>query len=183
MTSSSFQSWWVLFTCRILLRRTLWRISAAGCTSLSLNRITSRWNENALRTAHKMKRSGRDSLGHPAAAAWASTKVSLKIQLLVAFHNIVTHPRPCPLSFIYRDIVVRPSQRLACVTFLFDMYKVRSEWAIGACRIIFKTTSKAEPVSLNPFAPVFIHLLNPSQDCFDPGQSRYPPLLLHSLYF
>jgi len=52
------------------------------------------------------------------------------------------------------ELLPKPSQRLACVTFLFDMYK-------------------AEPVSLNPFAPVFIHLLNPSQDCFDPGQSSF----------
>ena len=82
VTSSSFQSWWVLFTCRILLRRTLWRISAAVCTSPLPSRIISRWNEDALRTAYKMKPSGRDSLGHSAPAAWASTKVSLKIQLL-----------------------------------------------------------------------------------------------------
>ena len=100
MTSSSFQSWWVLFTCRILLRRTLWRISAADCTSLSPNKIISRWNEYALRTALKMKPSGRDSLGHSAPAAWASTKVSLKIRLLVAFHNILnSYPHPWPLSF------------------------------------------------------------------------------------
>lgn len=62
------------------------------------------------------------------------------------------------------ELLPKPSQRLACVTFLFDMYK-------------------AEPVSLNPFAPVFIHLLNPSQDCFDPGQSRCPPSLLPSSQF
>ena len=31
---------------------------------------------------------------------------------------------------------------------------------------------QGDPVSSNPFAPVFIHLLNPSQDGFDPGEPR-----------
>jgi len=52
------------------------------------------------------------------------------------------------------DLLPRPAQRLACVTFLYDMYK-------------------SELVSSNPFAPVFIHLLNPSHDGFDPGELRF----------
>jgi len=52
------------------------------------------------------------------------------------------------------DLLPRSSQRLACVTFLYDMYK-------------------SDLVSSNPFAPVFIHLLNPSYDGFDPGELRF----------
>jgi len=52
------------------------------------------------------------------------------------------------------DLLPRSSQRLACVTFLYDMYK-------------------SDLVSSNPFAPVFIHLLNPSYDGLDPGELRF----------
>lgn len=56
------------------------------------------------------------------------------------------------------DLLPTPSQRLAVVTFLHDMYK-------------------SDPVSSNPFAPVFIHLLNSSSplsgDC---GVTRLPRL-------
>lgn len=43
------------------------------------------------------------------------------------------------------DLLPKAAQRLACVTFLYDMYK-------------------SEPVSSNPFAPVFIQLLSPQQE-------------------
>jgi len=51
------------------------------------------------------------------------------------------------------DLLPKPSQRLAVITFLYDMYK-------------------ADHVSTNPFAPVFIHLLNPGEG-FDPGELRF----------
>jgi len=52
------------------------------------------------------------------------------------------------------DLLPRPAQRLTVVTFLYDMYK-------------------SDLVSSNPFAPVFIHLLNPTYDGFDPGELRF----------
>jgi len=51
------------------------------------------------------------------------------------------------------DLLPKASQRLAVITFLYDMYK-------------------ADHVSTNPFAPVFIHLLNPGEG-FDPGELRF----------
>ena len=52
------------------------------------------------------------------------------------------------------DLLSSPSQRLAAVTFLHDMYKHTA-------------------VSNNPFAPVFIQLLSPP-DTLDPGEeARY----------
>eukprot|EP00092_Neocalanus_flemingeri_P017345 GFUD01018760.1.p1 GENE.GFUD01018760.1~~GFUD01018760.1.p1 ORF type:complete len:458 (-),score=135.45 GFUD01018760.1:108-1481(-) len=51
------------------------------------------------------------------------------------------------------DLLPKPSQRLTVITFLYDMYK-------------------ADHVSTNPFAPVFIHLLNPGEG-FDPGELRF----------
>jgi len=54
------------------------------------------------------------------------------------------------------DLLPKAGQRLAAVTFLYDMYKT-------------------EPVSLNPFSPVFIHLLN-AGDNFQSGDGRYRQL-------
>jgi len=51
------------------------------------------------------------------------------------------------------DLLSKPSQRLAAITFLYDMYK-------------------SDAVSNNPFSPVFIQLLGPSET-FDPGEQRY----------
>ncbi|XP_023342997.1 CCR4-NOT transcription complex subunit 11 [Eurytemora carolleeae] len=56
----------------------------------------------------------------------------------------------------HSDLLPKPAQKLAAITFLFDMYKT-------------------EPVSINPFAPVFIHLLN-TADSFDAGDARYRQL-------
>ena len=49
-----------------------------------------------------------------------------------------------------QDLLTKPSQRLAAITFLYDMYK-------------------ADSVSNNPFAPVFIQLLSPSDSIYEPG--------------
>jgi len=50
-----------------------------------------------------------------------------------------------------QDLLPKPPQRLAAVTFLYDMYK-------------------SDPVSSNPFAPVFIHLLNATDTlCSEPS--------------
>jgi len=54
------------------------------------------------------------------------------------------------------DLLPKPSQKLTAVAFLYDMYK-------------------CDHVSINPFAPVFIHLLNPP-DSFDAGDARYRQL-------
>lgn len=51
------------------------------------------------------------------------------------------------------DLLPKPAQRLVVITFLYDMYK-------------------SEHVSSNPFAPVFIHLLNPGE-ILDPGELRF----------
>ena len=51
------------------------------------------------------------------------------------------------------DLLPKPAQRLSVITFLYDMYK-------------------ADHVSTNPFAPVFIHLLNPGEG-YDPGELRF----------
>jgi len=56
------------------------------------------------------------------------------------------------------ELLPKPAQKLAAITFLYDMYK-------------------SEHVSINPFAPVFIHLLNPP-DSFDSGDARYRQLPL-----
>ena len=50
-----------------------------------------------------------------------------------------------------QDLLTKPSQRLAAITFLYDMYRHDS-------------------VSNNPFAPVFIQLLSP-QDIYEPGDT------------
>lgn len=53
-----------------------------------------------------------------------------------------------------QDLLPKPPQRLAAVTFLYDMYK-------------------SDPVSSNPFAPVFIHLLNATDNlCSDNTTSK-----------
>ena len=158
VTSSLFQRWWVFFTCRILLRRTLWRISAAVCTSPLPSRIISRWNEDALRTAYKMKPPGRDSLGHSAPAARASTKVSPKIQLLVAFHYILnSYPRPCPRPSYTEILWSGPLNGLhvspSCLTC------TRSEWAIAAFVDLFSNSLS------RPNLYHWTHLLRSSSTC------------------
>ncbi|KAK6183911.1 hypothetical protein SNE40_002335 [Patella caerulea] len=50
-----------------------------------------------------------------------------------------------------RDLLPHPTQKLAAIYLLYDMYKT-------------------DNVSVNPFAPVFIHLLNPPSDKPDAGQ-------------
>ena len=50
------------------------------------------------------------------------------------------------------NIFSKASQRLVAITFLYDMYK-------------------SDAVSNNPFSPVFVQLLGPTET-FDPGEQR-----------
>ena len=48
----------------------------------------------------------------------------------------------------HADLLPKPAQKLTAITFLYDMYK-------------------SDHVSMNPFAPVFIHMLNTVDNNFE----------------
>jgi len=58
----------------------------------------------------------------------------------------------------HADLLPKPAQKLAAITFLYDMYK-------------------SDHVSLNPFAPVFIHMLNTVDNSYEENGHTQLPVL------
>ncbi|KAJ1524164.1 hypothetical protein ONE63_010691 [Megalurothrips usitatus] len=75
------------------------------------------------------------------------TLEGLTLQLHQAFQKQDHYKVGCALALLLQqpDLLPRPSQRLAAVVLLYDMYK-------------------GEPMALNPFTTVFVHLLHPPDE-------------------